>query len=226
MHLSLRRIPRRSAVVAALGVTVLASVGPATGVLVATPAGATPTQTPPWEPDADSVGGLIFYNAAGQVITGGSITASPLAAYVEGAAVVNPGDTRATLYGYVAQQGEPPGEFSGEQMSASTIYPDPSAPSPLDTSSLPVQTGAAGDETIQALMEDFPNNGTGAYADLYVLRLKTSAPLQNGHTTYDSADILVNTTTDTWSVVYGAVTPTLTTLRARHPPAHSRRGRR
>ena len=41
---------------------------------------------PPWEPVANppEVGSLTFYNAAGQQITGGSTTAQPFAAYVQG----------------------------------------------------------------------------------------------------------------------------------------------
>ena len=55
------------------------------------------------------------------------------------------------------------------------------------------------------LESDYPNNDTSAtdgYANMYVLRLKTSAPGQPGNTKYDSADIEVNNTAQTWSVVF------------------------
>jgi hypothetical protein len=157
---------------------------------------------PPWEPDPDSVGGLIFYNAAGHQVMGGNVTDSPVAAYVEGTSIVRSGDTVSTLYGYLPIAGQPTAAWSGEQLGLSTSFPNASAPPPLNTATLPVETGNSGDETISTLETDFPNKGTGTYAGMYQLRLYTNAPHQSQSTTYDSADILV--TGGTWSVVYPA----------------------
>ena len=192
-----------------LGGSVLSSVS----WLGAAPAGA--SSAPPWEPDPDSVGGLVFYNSSGQVVTGGSITDSPIAAYVQGSSTVRTGDTVATLYGYLPVNGQPTSEWSGEQLGLTTIFPNPSAPAPLNTSPLPLETGNSGDETLQTLEADFPNNdhsGDG-YAGMYQLRLYTNAPHKTQTTVYDSADILISGST--WSVVYPAsATPTTTTLTA------------
>ncbi|HXZ65458.1 MAG TPA: MBG domain-containing protein, partial [Streptosporangiaceae bacterium] len=146
------------------------------------------------------------YNSSGQVVTGGSID-SPVAAYVLGTATLRAGDDKATLFGYLPVQGEAPGQWQGEQLGSSTTYPDGSAPGSLATSTLPVETGSSGDETIAQLMQDFPNNGTGAYAGVYVLRLRTSAPDEGLTTQYDSAEILVSGST--WSVVAPTTTTTL-----------------
>jgi hypothetical protein len=194
---------------AASGVLALALVAGGGTVLAglaatfSSPAGA--STTPPWEPDPGSVGGLDFFNAAGQQITGGNLTDSPLAAYVEGTSPVRSGDKVATLYAYLPVKGkpkQPTSEWSGEQLGLSTIFPNASAPAPLNTSTLPVETGNAGDETIATLKADYPNKDTSAdgYAGLYQLRLYTNAPNKSQSTTYDSADILVGTST--WSVVY------------------------
>jgi len=165
---------------------------------------------PPWEPVANppQAGSLTFYNAAGQQITGGSTTAQPFAAYVQGSTVLHAGDTKATVLGYTPVNGEAPGAWTGEAISASTKFPNAYAPGSLGTSSLPLVTGAAGDESIATYVGDIPNTDTSSdgYAGLYVLRLKTSGTSAGVSTSYDSADIQV--TGSTWSVVYP--TPTLT----------------
>jgi hypothetical protein len=191
----------------------------AAGVLSLALAGtASASGPPPWEPDGNSVGGLIFYNAAGQQITGGNITTTPLAAYAQGTATIRAGDTTATLYGYLPVDGQSPGQWSGEALSGSTTFPNAAAPGAIGTSPLPLVTGASGDETVAQLTQDFPNTDTSSdgYAGMYVLRLKTSGPGLQQTGTYDSVDIQVTGTetggiwsSGTWSVVYPV--PSLTT---------------
>jgi hypothetical protein len=190
--------------------TAAATVAIASAAVLSSGGAAHAATTPPWEPDPSSVGALVFYDASGNVITGGNINDTPLAAYVQGATTIRTGDTKATLYGYLPVLGEVPGEWQGEQMSASTSYPNGSAPSPV-SSTLPVVTGAADDESIATLEADFPNLDTSGdgYAGMYQLRLKTTAPNMPANTTYESADIMI--TGSTWSVVYSK-TPTTTAL--------------
>jgi hypothetical protein len=170
--------------------------------------------TPPWEPDPSSVGSLAFYNAAGQQIYSGNLTDSPIAAYVEGSSTIRSGDSVATLYGYLPVNGQLPTQWSGEQLGQSTTFPNPSAPAPLNTSSLPVETGNAGDENIATLEIDYPNTDTSTdgYAGMYQLRLYTNAPRKVQSTEYDSADIFVSGTQ--WYEVYppGPLTILPTTL--------------
>jgi hypothetical protein len=210
----LRRLARQA------GFTILASLlllgGTALSGLTwlsTTPASA--STTPPWEPDPSSVGGLVFYNASGQQITGGSVNDSPLAAYVQGTSTVRSGDTVATLYGYLPVKGQLPTQWSGEQLGLTTTFPNPNAPAPLNTSTLPVETGNSGDETLATLEVDYPNTDTSTdgYAGMYQLRLYTNAPHHTQTTQYDSADILI--TNSNWSVVYPPPpTSTTTTLTA------------
>lgn len=191
-------------------VTTIATI--ATGSLVMGFAGsASAAGNPPWEPDTSSVGGLAFYNAAGQQITGGNLTDQPLAAYVVGASTIRSGDTKATLFGYLPVDGETPGQWSGEAISASTTFPNASAPGSLASSTLPVVTGSGTDESVGTLEADFPNTDTSndGYAGLYELRLKTSAVGKSQTGGYDSADIQISGST--WSVVYPAITLTGTT---------------
>lgn len=202
------------------GVAVTSLAALATGLLTVGFVGtASATGTPPWEPDPNSVGGLLFYNASGQQITGGNLTDSPVAAYVEGTATVRSGDTVATLYGYLPVNGELPTEWSGEQLGESTVFPNASAPAPLNTAVLPVETGASGDETLGTLETDYPNTDTSndGYAGMYQLRLYTNAAKRTQTTTYDSADIAISGST--WSVAYPAPTLTTTTTSLSESPS-------
>lgn len=168
---------------------------------------------PPWGTEANSVGGLVFYNASGQQITSGSIDDTPIAAYVQGSGYPRPSgdttsDTKATLYAYTPVNGTAPGAWSGEALSGSTVFPNNSAPTALSSSSLPLVTGKNTDLDLSGYIGDFPNGG-GAYAGLYELRLRTSAPGNAPSTTYDSAVISVSGST--WSVAYDTLPPTPTT---------------
>jgi hypothetical protein len=186
------------------------------GVLVGLAAGpAFAAGNPPWEPDANSVGSLAFYDASGNQVIGGNINNTPIAAFVEGSATPRAGDTKATLFGYTPVNGQVPGQWSGEALSGSTTYPNASAPGSLGTSTLPVVTGSSGDESLATYIADFPNSDTSTtdgYGGIYQLRLKTSTTGKTVTTTYDSVDIQV--TGNTWSVVYPApvTTPTTTSL--------------
>ena len=222
MRMSLRRSTLRATAVLVLG-TVLASGAALTAGVVAAPVAGATSAAPPWEPVANppQAGGLLFFNAAGQQITGGSVSTSPLAAYVEGTAVLNASDDKATLEAYTPVDGVNPGTWSGQGLSSSTVYPNTSAPPPLNTSTLPVVTGSATDVSLATYVLSFPNDDTSSdgYAGLYVLRLISSHPTTT--TSYDSADIQITGTgpTATWSVVYPVPTLTSTTTTLTTTPA-------
>jgi hypothetical protein len=170
------------------------------GLLAGLATSAQAAGAPPWEPDASSVGGLIFYNAAGHAVTSGSTKDSPIAAYVEGAKVIRSGDTTATLEGYLPVSGEDPGQWSGEALSASTKYPNSGAPGALGSAGLPVATGAAGDLSVADLASNFPTTSKAGYTNVYQIRLVTSGPQESVTPQYDSADIAISGST--WSVVF------------------------
>ena len=194
----------------ALAATILTVSGGVAGALFVNAAGA--AGAPPWEPDTNAVGGIVFYNAAGQQITGGSLTDTPIAAYAQGSTVVRAGDTKATLYAYTPVINVAPGAWNGESLSSSTVYPNASAPASLAGSSLPLVTGQTSDTSLSSYIGDFPNNDTSTtdgYAGIYQLRLKTSAVGSSPLTTYDAVDIAV--TGSTWAVVYPSATLNSTT---------------
>ena len=203
MHPTLRRTVR-AALTATVSAMLVGGAALTVGITMAptTASAATSAAGPPWGTDPNSVGSLIFYNSAGQVITGGSISASPLAAYVQGTNTVRSGDTEAALWGFLPVQGQVPGQWSGEQLSSATGYPNLSAPKALASSSLPLVTGHASDENLETLQVDFPNTApsTSPYYGLYQLRLYTSKKDESQSTTYDSATVQI--TGSNWSVAF------------------------
>lgn len=220
MTFSLRRTA--AAVTSALLATTLSAGALSLAAAVVGPATHAGASTaPPWEPDPDSVGGLVFYNASGDVVTGGNLTDDPPAAYVEGTQTISSKDDRATLYGFLPVPEEPTGDWSGEALTASTLYPNTSAPAPLNTTTLPVVTGSALDESIGGLASDYPNTSTvSGYVDMYQLRLYSSAS-GTSQDTYDSADIEIDPTAGTWQVVYSAPLATSTTTSLAVSPSKS-----
>ena len=172
-------------------------------------AAANPATTPPWEPDPNSVGGLIFYNVSGQVITGGSTTLHPLRPTSRARARSNPVTRRRRCSATCRCTARLLGS-GAVNSSADRPLPEQRRAGALEDLELPVETGKAGDETLATLELDFPNTDTSSdgYADIYVLRLKTSAKGATGNTTYDSADIEVDITNSTWTVVYTQITAT------------------
>ena len=191
----------------------------AAGVLVGVPGVANAAVTPGWEPDGNALGTITFYDATGKVITGGSLTASPAAAY---AAASGPGavasDTKAALFGYLPAQGVAPASWSNDQLTAPTVFPNTSAPSPVNSLTVPVASGVDGDFAIADLIADFPNKSTvDGYANLYELRLVTSPGGVSRN--YYRADIQVDSTAGTWTVIYPVGGPATTTTSLAANPA-------
>jgi hypothetical protein len=181
---------------------------------------------PPWEVAQapatnpavfpNEVGGLTFYNSSGQVITGGNISDNPIAAYIQGNTVIQPAPTLVDLNGYdPTTSGAPvsaPGNWSAVGLGSSNL--PSSAPGALGTSTLPIYTGQS--ITLSQLTESLPNTDTSTtdgYAGLYVLRLLTFQHNDgNTSTSYDSADISVNSSTGAWTLVYSPQAATTTTV--------------
>ncbi len=202
MNLRRNRTPLRLLTVISLSAAIMGCALLAAGVVEVPQAGAY-TPVAPWEPLplSTSAGGLLFFNATGQQITSGKITAQPFAAYAEGTSVLNANDKTATLYAYTPVKGVAAGKWTGQLLGGTTAYPNASAPPPLKTSPFPVYTGAPTDTSLKTYIASVPNvptPPTNGYADLYVIRLVTSNPTTT--TSYNSADIKITGTT--WSVVY------------------------
>jgi hypothetical protein len=191
----------------------------ATAGLALTGGVASAAVTPGWEPDADARGSLTFYDASGNVITGGSLDSSPFVAY---AAASGPGrvvggvpDTKATLFVFTPKLGLLPSQWTAsDQFTASTTYPNTAAPPSVRSITNPVASGQNGDLSLASYVAANPNTETNAaWANLYEVRLVSSGVGTGSDPRYYRTDILV--TGNTWSVAFpAAATSTSTTLSA------------
>jgi len=179
--------------------------------------------TPPWI-SAETVapeGFITFYNAQGQVVTGGNLTDPTMAAYaVASAPDTRTGDTKAALFAYTPVAGENPQLWSGQEISLAESYPNASAPGALGTTANPVLSGGA-DVDLAQYISNIPNTQTASgYPGLYDIRLETSGPGQpdNPDYFYETA-ISVNTTAGTWSVDYPDYTDNTSTALTATPPS-------
>jgi hypothetical protein len=180
---------------------------------------------PPWESSINPApfGSITFYNAQGQVVTGGSITASGLGAYaVASTADPRSGDDKATLYAYTPVDGENPGAWSGINIGPATTYPVAAAPAAISTAN-PMESDTGGlDEEFATYINTFPNNDTSTtdgYSGLFDIRMMVSGPgigQESGYwDTVISVDITSGTLQDptagTWSVDWPDWTQNTTT---------------
>jgi hypothetical protein len=179
--------------------------------------------TPPWESSISPApaGGITFYNAQGQVVTGGSITASGLGAFAAASTTAsNVAYNKATLFVFTPVSGENPGLWSGEQISSSTTFPNAAAPGQLGTTANPVETNAGTDVSMASYIAAFPNTQTAAgFVGLYDVRLKVTGAGVPAQAAYWDTVIAVNTTNNTWSVDFPDFTQNTTTTLSASPPS-------
>jgi hypothetical protein len=184
--------------------------------------------TPGWEPDTDARGSLTFYDAQGNVITGGNLNDSPFVAY---AAASGPGrtvgtvhDTKATLFVFTPKLGLTPAQWTAsDQFTASTTFPNTSAPANVAALTNPVASGGAGDLSLGQYVAANPETDTDpSFANLYEVRLVTSGVGIGADSRYYRTDILVSG--NTWSVVFPAVAVSTTTTISANPPSPAAHG--
>jgi hypothetical protein len=181
--------------------------------------------TPPWESSISPApfGSITFYNAQGQVVTGGSITANGLGAYAVASTAVPAGYTKASLFVYTPVSGTNPALWSGSQIGAATTFPNASAPVPIGgatPTANPVKTNPGTDQTLAGYIAGNPNTQTAAgYVGLYDVRLQATGVGQPALASYWDTVISVNTTTNTWSVDWPDWTKNTTTTLTASPPS-------
>jgi hypothetical protein len=189
-------------------------------LLAATPASA--TTTPPWEPDINRLGTLTFYDASGNVVTGGS-DLTHLFAYAQGSTQDTTGGTKAVLYFANPQPSEnselwPTSQDTG---SLGTVQPAAGVPAPIDNTFPVVNVSGATAANLSAFIHGEVANTQTGYANVWQIRVYSVAPggggsLGNG--TYWESDVLVNPGAGTWLEEYptqgSAATATTTTLAA------------
>jgi hypothetical protein len=151
-------------------------------------AGAPAVEAAPAAPftDQNAIGYLGLCNQAGQQISSGNIDTAPFAARVVSSqpalAPYNNGGRVAVLYVFLPIQGLPAGDWSGEQLTASTHYSDPAHPTAVATSR---------DEPLRTAVSDFPPKWDGFF-QLRLFLGTSDEPLYEAH--YPALDIQVDGT--------------------------------
>jgi hypothetical protein len=196
------------------------------GLLTAAPALATTTGnggvTVGWQPDANDLGSLTFYDAAGHQITSGSLNDSPMAAYyVSNANATNFGanPTSGSLAFTTPVNGTNSGAWAGTQgVGAPNAFPVASLPGDLAGFTGAVVKGAATDGSFNDVqIASFPNTDTASgYANLYEIRMNVNGVTNKWY----AADIQVSGST--WTQVFPNQTaPTVTVTSTEASPQPS-----
>jgi hypothetical protein len=171
---------------------VLGLLGVVSSVLVGAGAAAASTGVP--YVDNRVAGSIGLCDEKGQPLTHGSVDTKPFVWKAVDAtaapAPYNGNGATATLYAYQPRQGVDPGEWSGEQLSASSRFSDPAHPAAA-------LTGL--DDSLSAFLGDFPPQWNG----LVELRIYLGAPNEPPYSqTYDAANIAINGSN--WKLVGGS----------------------
>lgn len=151
---------------------------------------------------------LKVYDAAGAVVTGGSVNA-PLGAFVAADDAVRAGDTYGSLFLHVPDAGLAQGAWTGVQSTGTTKF-DVAHPASLNGKPF-VVTNTARALTLGDFLDGYPASGsTGDFKDVYELRLRTSSVQGGVSERYASA--FVKVTGATWAVttapIVGGTGPT------------------
>ncbi len=164
-------------------------------LLIGTVAGAAPAMATGAVPytDPSSSGFLGLCNQAGQQVTSGSVGAVPFAwlaaSSVPAKAPYNGSGRSATLFAFLPLQGFPPGDWSGETMTAASSYSNPTVPMAAATSK---------DPSLGDFIEAYPPKWDG-FIQLRMYLDTTNQPAATKH--YPTLDIQV--TGETWHAVGG-----------------------
>jgi hypothetical protein len=207
MTVRLRSVVVGASALAIAGASVLASAGAASASVPS-----------PWEPDPNSLGSIVFYDASGNVITGGN-NLSQIASYFAATSGPSaPTANKATLYFAAPNHALATGAWFNGIVSASTTFPNAAAPAPLNTLTKPLVTAAAGDADLTAFLATATLDPTANYANIIQVRLKDSGPGGVGSgTKYWETNISYNSANGTWAVNDPVSTPTTASISATPP---------
>jgi hypothetical protein len=143
--------------------------------------------------DTSALGYIGLCNQAGQQITTGSVSATPfvLRAVSSQAAPAgyNGANGTATLLAYLPVQSLPAGDWSGEQITASSVYTNPQSP---------MAEGTAQDVPLQDFLQDYPPQWDG-FIQLRMYLDATNMEAYEVHYPVLNLEI----TGDTWTAVGG-----------------------
>jgi len=195
--------------------------------LLALPASA--DTTPPWEMNnTEALGTLTFYNSAGQVVTSGN-NLNHLFDYAQASTTDATGGTKATLLFAAPDPNKTAPNFFTLISSASTNFPNASAPGSLATSPNPVVSLTSVDGNLNNLISQVPAQTATGYANVFQVRVETSGPggVGTGPDAYWDADVLVNPTAGTWTELYpvtGTTAESTNTVLAASPNGSAPKG--
>lgn len=171
-------------------------------LLAASPASAA---APTWEPDSNSTGSIAFFDASGKQVTSGS-DLTKLFSYAEASTAGDPsGFHKASLeFAYPDHNKPNTADWFVNGQTASSNYPNTTAPAPVNGFTNPVATVGANEMNLTAAIGGATLDTTAGYANIVQVRLAQGS-------FYWAADISYNTTTHTWRQVYPVLADTTTT---------------
>jgi hypothetical protein len=185
--------------------------------LIVTTIGPAFAAAPPWEPDPNAAapyGRIVFYDAGGNVLTGGN-NLSHIADYAAASTAKDTGATLATLYFSAPDHTKVTGLWNVGQASSSTAFPNASAPAPVTGPGFanPLVTLGASDGDLTSYLGGVALDSTAGYANIIQVRLKDSGPGGAGSGShYWETDISYDSAAGTWAVIDPSMTATTTTI--------------
>ena len=143
--------------------------------------------------DPNAVGYIGLCNQAAQQITSGTLSATPFVwravSSQPAPAQYNAAGGTAILSAYLPMQGLPPGDWSGEQLTASSQYSNPQSP---------MAQATAKDEPLEDFVQDYPPGWDG----FIQLRLYLGAPDEPSYVQHYPV-LNLEISGDTWTAVGG-----------------------
>ena len=184
-------------------------------LLAAAPAfAATP---PAWEPDTNAAppyGNIVFYDAQGVSITGGSVTAGSPWAYAVATSTADTSATKATLF-YATPLSNPtvnpPGAWTNNTEAGPTTFTPAPSTFPATVAADVTNPVVAGSASISSYVSTHPADTTTGYNNILAIRIQDSGAGGAGNLgggTYWQTDIAYNTTSAAITVD-GATVPAM-----------------
>jgi hypothetical protein len=197
------------------GATALAIVG-AGLFLGAGAAHAAGTVDPSITGDPNAANGTIsFYDASGAQITTGSLS-SPFTSYaVASSATTKTGTTKATLFVATPDHTKTNSlQWFNQQLTAASSWPlvgAPAAVTAAEGAGVPAVAIGAGDGDLAGAFSGAVNDPTTGFDHIMQIRMEDSGPGKTAGAPFWQADLLIDTTAGTWTQVYPAPAPKIST---------------
>jgi hypothetical protein len=187
------------------GVATFAAAAASAALVLATSAHAvtTPSSAITNDPNASN-GSLVFYDASGNVVTSGT-DLSKIFTYAAATTPGRPAASKGTVYFAFPDHTQADStNWNSQQVTASTTYPNASAPSPVSTFVTPVAKANAGDADLASLLPVSTQDHTAGYDGILQIRLYDTGPGASQQSNFWASDIFYDATAGTWQQVFPA----------------------